>query len=135
VTPARDGRSGLLIVDDNADLLRTLIDVLSDEGYRVLAASNGRDALAALRSARPLPCVILLDLAMPEMNGEEFRSEQLRDPDLARIPVVGFTADPANRERLGAMKVDDIVPKPVSLDHLLSVVERYCGPNGDTVDG
>jgi CheY-like chemotaxis protein len=74
--------------------------------------------------------MILLDLAMPGMNGEEFRSEQLRDPDLALIPVVGFTADPARRNRQGEMKVDELVSKPVSLEHLLSVVERYCGTNG-----
>jgi CheY-like chemotaxis protein len=119
--------SGLLIVDDNVDLLHTLVDVISDEGYRVLAAHDGREALAALRAANPLPCVILLDLAMPEMNGEEFRMEQLRDPVLARIPVVGFTADLARGYRLGEMQVDEIVRKPVSLDYLLSVIERYCG--------
>jgi CheY-like chemotaxis protein len=117
---------GLLVVDDNPDLVRTLVDVLTDEGYRVSTATNGREALVALRAADPLPCVILLDLTMPEMDGEEFRQEQLRDARLASVPVLGFSADSTNQERLQAMRVDGIIPKPVSLAQLLSVVQRYC---------
>jgi len=119
--------AGLLVVDDNEDLLTTLVDVLTCEGYRVATARNGVEALGVLRSARPLPCVILLDLTMPEMSGEDFRAAQLRDAELAAVPVVGFTADSTNADRLRAMKLDGIVPKPVGLDQLLSALERYCG--------
>jgi two-component system chemotaxis response regulator CheY len=118
--------SGVLVVDDNVDLLKTLVDVLTDEGYVVQTACDGHEALAILQSAALPPCMILLDLTMPGMNGEEFRSKQLGDPRLAPIPVVGFTADPTNQSRLRAMKVDAIVSKPVSLDKLLAVIERYC---------
>ena len=118
--------SGILVVDDNADLLKTLVEVLTDEGYLVTTARDGGEALATLHSAALLPCVILLDLTMPGMNGEQFRSKQLADPTLASIPVLGFTADPTNHERLRAMNVAAVVPKPVSLETLLAILARYC---------
>ena len=75
------------VVDDDADIREVLTDVLSIEGYDVVAAGDGESALALLR-ARPSACrLILLDLMMPRMNGWEFRRQQLQDPTIAEIPV------------------------------------------------
>ena len=80
--------AGVLVVEDDVDILRAIVQVLEDEGHAVRGAENGRVALAALRApgARP-PCVILLDLMMPVMDGWAFRAEQLRDPGSQQVLV------------------------------------------------
>jgi CheY-like chemotaxis protein len=98
--------SGVLIAEDDLEILETLTALMEDEGYRVVAVRNGHEALAALRTpGRAPPCMILLDLMMPGMNGIEFRNEQLRDPALSGIPVVLLTADHEGRRIGEAMKV------------------------------
>ena len=77
---------GVLVVDDDLDS-RTLLEMaLAEEGYAVLVAANGAEALTVARQSHPI--VILLDLAMPVMDGFAFRAAQLRDPQLAGIPVI-----------------------------------------------
>jgi CheY-like chemotaxis protein len=114
----------VLVVDDDDELRESICESLADEGYEVVGASHGGEALRYLRSA-PAPRVILLDLMMPVMNGWQFREEQRKDPALARIPVVVLTADRSARR--DAIEVDDLVQKPVSLERLLSVVGGYFG--------
>ena len=80
----------ILVVEDDADLGKTVARCLSDEGYEIEIAADGHSALEALRRS---PCdLVLLDLMMPKMNGWEFRARQLADPSLASIPVVVMTA-------------------------------------------
>ena len=122
------GCHGVLVVDDDQDIRESLVEALEDEGFSVLVASNGSDALEKLRAAGAPPCVILLDLMMPVMDGWQFRDEQQRDQALARIPVVVLTADGNARQKAAKMQVDEGIPKPIRLDHLLSVVGRYCQP-------
>src|SRR5690242_6605113 len=81
----------VMVVDDDDDIRETLVGLLEDEGYEVVAHPTGRDALDALQ-AGILPRVILLDLMMPVMGGGEFRPAQLGDPALASIPVILITA-------------------------------------------
>ena len=109
---------------------RALVQVLEDEGYTVRAAENGRAALAALRApgARP-PCVILLDLMMPVMDGWAFRAEQLRDPLLAEIPVVVLTADGNAAARSAVLEVAGALRKPVELLTLLAAIQPFCRVN------
>lgn len=59
----------ILVVEDNADLRELVCFVLHEGGYDVLEAENGRDALDQLENMHPLPCLLLLDLMMPVMNG------------------------------------------------------------------
>jgi CheY-like chemotaxis protein len=119
---------GILVVEDDADILRSIVQVLEDEGYSVRAAENGRAALAALRApGATAPCVILLDLMMPVMDGWAFRAEQLRDPTLAHIPVVLLTADGAAVEKAALMNVAGALRKPVELLTLLSAIQRFLG--------
>jgi CheY-like chemotaxis protein len=119
-------RQGVLVVEDDVDILRAIVQVLEDEGITVRAAENGRAALAALRApgARP-PRVILLDLMMPIMDGWAFRAEQLRDPTLAGIPVIVLTADGRATEKTGVMKGAGGLRKPVDLLTLLAALRPF----------
>ena len=113
----------VLVVDDDRDICETLEMILGSQGYQVLTASDGREALTRLRSgARPF--LILLDLMMPGMNGMQFRQEQLRDPDLAHIPVVVISGHAQVREMALSMGVEKI-EKPFDLGNLLESVHRF----------
>ena len=90
-------------------------------------AIDGLTALNKLRSGLR-PCVILLDLMMPGMNGWDFRAAQLRDGDLKDIPVVVMTAAVVTKAALRATLGDvALVRKPMSPDELLGAVRRRCG--------
>jgi CheY-like chemotaxis protein len=115
----------ILIVDDDTDTRETLTDVLGDEGYSVVGAADGLEALELLRSVTPR--LILLDLNMPSMDGQSFRERQLRTPPLASIPTVALSAVSQLPERVGHLTFDEVLTKPVDLDALLALVERYCG--------
>jgi len=110
----------ILVVDDDRGIRETLGDVLRDEGYRVELARDGGEALAVLRGRAAAPELILLDLAMPGISGEEFRRAQLDDARLASIPVVVLSAD----ERHSLPGVAGWLRKPVDLYALLAAVER-----------
>lgn len=81
-----------LIVDDDSDFRNALGEVLSDEGYRVLKASNGHEAMAILDSL--IPDVILIDLIMPEMNGWALFAIVDARPELKTVPVVFLSGVP-----------------------------------------
>ncbi len=118
----------VLLVEDNDDVREMMGVALQLGGHTVWPAANGHDALAMLRT-RPRPCLILLDLMMPVMNGWELRSALKADPDLASIPVVVVSAVTAEvAQRLGTT---EYLPKPVDIDHLLDVVCMYCDGNGN----
>lgn len=116
----------VLIVDDDEDIRESLMDFLEDQGYHPLGAGNGREALDRLRDPGVRPCLIILDLMMPIMDGTMFREEQLRSAELSRIPVVIVSAlkDSANVAR--SLNVPDHLPKPLNLDALLRVVRQHC---------
>lgn len=118
----------LLLVDDDDDMRTALRHFLSDEGYEVHTARNGREALARLQEIEP-PGLILLDLMMPIMDGNQFLAERCRDPRLSSIPVVimsAWTRD-WNGDSLG---VAAVVTKPIRPENLVQLVERYCGRDG-----
>ena len=114
----------VLVVEDDPDLRKSICTVLDDAGYTSRPAENGEVALERAREERP--CVILLDLMMPIMNGWEFRSEQLRDPNLSSIPVVIMTADGRAADKARTLHAD-YLRKPIHLDALLELVNDYCG--------
>ncbi len=120
---------GILLVEDDVYLLDVERQLLADEGYAVRPAINGYEALAILRGpeTEPLPCLILLDLMMPVMDGWQFRAEQIRDPRLAGIPVVILTADGHAVEKRDRLSVAAALTKPVALMQLLDVVQSFCG--------
>lgn len=115
----------LLIVDDDPGIRESLADLLNDEGYVVMTAVNGQDALARLRASDSLPCVILLDLMMPVMSGPEFYDEMRNDPALADIPVVVISADGNARTKAQSMG-GELIAKPVRIETVLDAVENHC---------
>jgi CheY-like chemotaxis protein len=117
----------VLVVDDHEDVRRALEALLVAEGSAVVTASEGEEALDRLRGGCR-PCVIVLDLMMPKLDGWQFRHAQLADPTLADIPVVAVSAYDRLRERASASGIEAVLTKPVDPDELLSFVGRYCRP-------
>jgi CheY-like chemotaxis protein len=113
----------VLVVDDDADIRVALCELLEHEGYRTATAVNGEQALRFLTSGER-PCLVLLDLMMPVMDGWQFLEEQRKDPALASIPIVVVTAA-GNRigDRLDGITV---LEKPFKLGDVLIAVERNC---------
>lgn len=114
-------RQRILVVDDDADIRLTLPEILEDEGYSVGTAANGRDALAYLR-AHLATSLVLLDLMMPIMDGQQFRLEQKSDPAIASIPVIVMTA--RGELEPGAIDVAEILHKPLKVPKLLEAIRR-----------
>jgi len=119
-----DGKS-ILIVEDDEDVRECLAAFLEGEGYHVMEAEDGREALVRLRSSSDV-CLILLDLFMPVMNGWAFRAEQLRDPALATIPVIVISADAGTKQKATALGAVDSMVKPIEFDRLLEAVTHHC---------
>ena len=116
----------IYVVDDDQGIRDSLADLLEDEGYTVVTATNGFDALTKLRqNGEGRPCVILLDLMMPVMTGPQFYAEQQKDRDLATIPVVVISADGNLAQKAKAFG-GEFLQKPVKIDTVLDVVERHC---------
>ena len=108
----------ILIVDDDADCAEALADTLLDVGYEVAMAGSAHAALRRLQSERP--SLIVLDLLMPGMSGEEFLARHHADPALADIPVIVLTATPT--EFLESDGRTPVLRKPVDPDELLDLV-------------
>jgi CheY-like chemotaxis protein len=116
----------VLIVEDDAEIRNSLREVLGDEGYAVVIATNGKEALEALRRAVDKPKLIILDVMMPVMDAYQFREAQLKDGSLSEIPTVLLSADAKLPEKAAAAKTSLYLKKPVDLDELFSLVEKYC---------
>ena len=115
-------RKTVLIVDDERDIQETVAELLADGNYRALAANNGQDALEQLKAMDEKPCVILLDLKMPVMDGFEFRAAQQADPALNGIPVIAVTANYQARD-VANLRFAAFVRKPLNGDMLLDSVD------------
>ena len=111
----------VLVVDDDPGIRESVTEVLSAEGYQVLEAPDGEEALARLDGLAER-CVVLLDLAMPKMNGLELLNELSRSGRSDRFPVVVMSAN-AHPKELEFPQVVALLRKPFELDELLRWVE------------
>ena len=116
--------SAVLVVEDDRDSRELLALLLELHGYRVLMAPDGAAALEVLATERP--CVILLDLMMPRMNGWQFRAAQRADGRLRSIPVVVISADGNAEREARAVEAHACLRKPVDAARLLELVRDCC---------
>jgi CheY-like chemotaxis protein len=112
----------VLVVDDQEAIRDTLQVALDDEGFSVECAANGQEALDIME--RWKPCVILLDLMMPVMDGWAFCAEQRRSGD--NTPVVLLSAAGGLQEQARELCAAAFIPKPFDLDRVVSTIEKVC---------
>jgi CheY-like chemotaxis protein len=109
----------LLIVEDEVAIRDTLTELVGKDGREIVTAGDGQEALERLTKV-PRPCVILLDLMMPRMNGWEFLQHKSADPLIADIPTIVLSG---SGRPAGAMHQ---LSKPVDVERLLALVDQYC---------
>jgi two-component system response regulator MprA len=117
--------AGVLLVEDEADLREAFSGIIENEGFPVTRASDGVEAFELL-TAGLRPCLIVLDLMMPRMDGVEFRRRQRADPTLADIPVVVVSGVTDKIERVRQLGVVECLRKPPNLDRLVALVAEHC---------
>jgi len=116
--------STILIVDDEANLRKTLAEILRARGYSILEADDGSTAIELLRTATP--DLIFSDWKMPKMGGEEFLEHLRSRSNLAAVPVIVITAYGSSHSAIEAVRLGayDFVTKPFDLDEIVGTVER-----------
>ena len=115
----------VLVVEDNDDVREAFITLLLMHGYQASGASSGMSALEQLHEGLR-PCVVILDLRMPEMDGWSVWARMHAEPQLASIPVVMVSGDPDQLRRAEALGLRNFLRKPVDAEKLVAIVARYC---------
>ena len=115
----------LLVVEDDEDLREELAFLLGHRGYEVITAENGREGLERIGEVGR-PCMVILDLVMPEMDGYAFRAALLERPELADIPVVLCSGVDGLRQEAASLEVTGYLTKPLDLDALYRIVGANC---------
>ncbi len=118
----------VLVIEDDPTIREVLVEVLGEHGYEAVGAANGREALDSLAATSDRPCVILLDLMMPIMDGRSFREEQLQTPELCGIPVIILSAH-LDQTSTSDLHAAAYLRKPVRLAEVLSSVRTCCIPD------
>ena len=118
-------RELVLVVEDDRDARETLCRLLDLEGHECIAAANGAEAIERVGELAPeLPCLIVLDLIMPLMDGWELFDWLKATPRLARVPVVVVTAVRSGSRPIPA--AESVLSKPIDVDALLDTIARHC---------
>ena len=112
-------RACILVVEDDVDTRETLCEIVEMAGCTAVGAANGREALDVLADQRP--CLVIVDLMMPIMSGEELLDHMRQAPELAGVPVVISTSAP-HRAPAGW----PIVPKPIEIGKIVEWMQRTC---------
>jgi CheY-like chemotaxis protein len=122
----------VLVVEDHDDTREMVELILRLDGYTVCTARDGAEALEL--TEREMPCLILLDVTMPVMDGITFarKMRKSRDAHLAATPIVLLTALSSIDDAMAQTGAVSVVEKPIDIDRVLAEVERYCvRANGD----
>lgn len=114
----------VLLIEDEDDFRESLSALLELKGYAVESAPNGRAALSRLR-AGPLPCIVIMDLMMPEMDGWQLRAAMLGDEKLAAVPAIVLSAVGAGEPQTPLQAVARL-NKPVDIHELYRLLEEHC---------
>jgi two-component system response regulator MprA len=119
-------KHSILVVEDDDDIRNTMRALLEMEGYNVQCAANGDEGIQALRRCESLPCLILLDMTMPVMDGFQFCEEQKQDVNLAPVPVLVMTADGNAEAKTIQVGAKGFIKKPFDIDHVIELVGLHC---------
>jgi CheY-like chemotaxis protein len=114
----------VLVVDDDRSVRESMSKLLDSRGYSVLQAENGEEALHVLKTTHHFPCLAVLDLGMPVMDGGRFLKLRDEDPILRDIPVVVVSGDVQSGERLTG--IDAYLRKPVDVSDLIEIIDQHC---------
>ncbi len=122
MTTGQSTNHTVLVVEDEQELREMMREALELNGYAVVTAEHGRDALDKLAAIENL-CLVILDLLMPVMDGWEFVARLRAQSTLASVPVVVHTSTDTQAVPTGVTRV---IQKPLMFDRLLSIVREYC---------
>ncbi len=117
--------NNVLVVEDDLEIRNSLSAALSMLGYQVQLAANGKEAIEFLMQ-NEAPSLIFLDLMMPVMNGWQFRALQLKDPNIAGIPVIVITADGNAKQKTENLGCAAGLKKPFDFEEIVRCVQTYC---------
>ncbi|HET7081019.1 MAG TPA: response regulator [Chloroflexia bacterium] len=121
-----DNLPKVLVVDDDPAILEICSDLLQTEGYAVMVATNGQQALEQIRTDPPH--VVLMDIMMPVLDGVEACRQVKANPATADIPVVLMSARTnLTRQSQDLASADALVAKPFDIDHLLNTIHDLVG--------
>ncbi len=115
----------VLVLDDDDDAREAMVFMLDTEGFDVVGAASGAEALALMQGGIR-PCVAILDLRMPDIDGWEVWERMKAHDELARTAVIILSADPADHVRAKAVGVREFLRKPIDGRALTEAVERHC---------
>jgi CheY-like chemotaxis protein len=121
--PRTIDEEAVLLVDDDPDIRESLSELLDANGYEVPQAENGQIALDVLKKTPRFPCVVVLDLSMPVLDGREFLKLRASDPILRGIPVVVVSGSNQPDEPLEG--IDEFLRKPVKIERLMEIIDQY----------
>ena len=123
------GGATILLIEDEGGARDALREILNHAGYSVLPAENGMRALESVEATGATPELILLDLAMPVMDGMAFLSQIPRYAQLANVPVIVMSAD-SRALRLHARRPDkvmEVLEKPIDLSRMMELIRKHTG--------
>ena len=118
-------RKTIMVVDDEKDLVEAIKLKLNAEGYNVVEAFDGQEALDILRKKRP--DLILLDIMMPHLNGYQVCREIKKDAKLKQIPVLMLTAKAQESDKFWGLETgaDDYITKPFEFESLIESIKKH----------
>ena len=122
--------AAVLLVEDDADTREVVLMLLEDEGYSVVCAGDGQEAIAYLASCDELPCLVLLDLQMPRVGGVAVLRWMSGHPKPVGVPVAVISARPEAKGAGVAARFRDhvieVLQKPFDIDRVLKLLEMHC---------
>jgi DNA-binding response OmpR family regulator len=120
------GTDPILIIDDHDDTRNLLVELMQLDGFTVMAAASGAAALELVRERRP--CLVLLDLGLPDVDGLELVLRLRAEPNAAQAPIYALSGFTNLRTAALAAGIDGFLVKPVMASELRGIVERHCAP-------
>lgn len=121
-----DHQHVVLVVGDSQDTREALAAVLELNGYRAVAAGSGNEALHLMLALGLRPCVVVVDIVMPNLDGLTLRMAMQAHPEGARIPTVGLGGDARLRRQALDLGFGAALPKPCDVEDLLSLIIQVC---------